>query len=94
MNTDRHTAILELCEAAEYVLDQIPLDLASSRDHHFAQANLWALEIESTCSQVIQYYRAISILINQELSRPAAALARSIHEACFRFKYLEDQLLN
>ena len=87
---DRHSAILNLCEAAEYVLYQIPLEATASREEHFATANLWSLEIESTCSQIIQFYRAVSSLIGQDLPGPAAALARAIHEACYRFKYLAE----
>ena len=52
--------------------------------------NLWSLEIESTCSQIIQHYRGVWALVDQGLTRPAATLARSIHEAGFRFKYLAE----
>ena len=87
---DRHSEILDLCTIAENVLYQIPLEVADSREEHFAPRNLWSLEIESTCSQIIQYYRACGLLISQELPRPAAALARGIQEACYRFKYLAE----
>ena len=87
---DRHSAILDLCAATEHILYQIPFRAAASREEYFATGNLWSLEIESTCNQIIQYYRGVWALINQGLSRPAATLARSIHEACFRFKYLAD----
>ena len=87
---DRPSEILNLCEATERVLCQMPLRAAASREEYFAAANLWSLEIESTCSQIIQYHRGVGALINQGLPRPAATLARSIHEACFRFKYLAE----
>ena len=87
---DRHSAILDLCAVTEHILYQIPLRAAASREGYFATGNLWSLEIESTCSQIIQYHRGVWALINQELNRPAATLARSIHEACFRFKYLAE----
>ena len=89
-HVDRHSAILDLCGITEEVLFQIPLRAAASRDDYFSTGNLWSLEIESTCSQMIQYHRGVWALINQGLSRPAATLARSIHEACFRFKYLAE----
>ena len=87
---DRHSVILDLCTATEHILYQIQLQAAASREEYFATGNLWRLEIESTCSQIIQYHRGVWALINQGLSRPAASLARSIHEACFRFKYLAE----
>ena len=87
---DRHTVILDLCAATERVLYQIPLGAAASSEEYFGTGNLWSLEIESTCSQIIQYHRGVWALINEGLSRPAATLARSIHEACFRFKYLAE----
>ena len=87
---DRHSEILDLCAATEHILYQIPLRAASSPEEYFAMDNLWSLEIESTCSQIIQYYRGVRALIDQGLPRPAATLARSIHEACFRFKYLAE----
>lgn len=87
---NRHSDIAELCKAAEYALYEIPLVAPDSREEYFSTGNLWSLEIESTCSQLIQYYKAVSSLINQGLLRPAAALARSIHEASFRFKYLAE----
>ena len=87
---DRHSEILDLCAATEDILYQIPLRATSSPEEYFAMDNLWSLEIESTCSQIIQYHRGVWALVDQGLSRPAATLARSIHEACFRFKYLAE----
>ena len=87
---DRHSEILDLCSVTERILCQMPLRAAVSREEYFAAANLWSLEIESTCSQIIQYHRGVWALIDQGLPRPAATLARSIHEACFRFKYLAE----
>ena len=87
---DRHSAILDLCAVTERILHQIPLRATGSREEFFTTANLWTLEIESTCSQIIQYHRGVWALINEGLFRPAATLARSIHEACFRFKYLAE----
>ena len=87
---DRHSEILDLCAATERILYQIPLRAASSPEEYFAMDNLWSLEIESTCSQIIQYHRGVWALVDQGLSRPAATLARCIHEAAFRFKYLAE----
>ena len=87
---DRHSEILDLCAIAEHALSQIPLEVESSRVEYFAPRNLWSSEIESTCNQIIQYYRACGLLNSQEFPRPAAALARAIHEACYRFKYLAE----
>ena len=87
---DRRSEILDLCAATEHILYQMPLLATASREEYFAMDNLWSLEIESTCSQIIQYHRGVLALVDQGLSRPAATLARSIHEACFRFKYLAE----
>ena len=87
---DRRSEILDLCAAAEHILYQIPLRAAPSPEEYFAMGNLWSLEIESTCSQIIQHYRGVWALVDQGLTRPAATLARSIHEAGFRFKYLAE----
>ena len=87
---DRHSAILDLCAVTERILDKIPLPAAASREEYFKTSNLWSLEIASTCSQIIQYHRGVWALVDQGLPRPAATLARSIHEACFRFKYLAE----
>ena len=54
----------------------------------FALRNLWRVEIKSTCEQIIEYYESIEILTDQGRSGPAAALSRSVHEACFRLEYL------
>ena len=87
---ERHSEILDLFAMAEHVLYQIPLEVVHSREEHFSPRNLWSLEIESTCSQIIQYHRACGLLIQQDLPRPAAALARVIQETCYRFKYLAE----
>ena len=87
---DRHLGIHDLCSFAELVLEQIPIRAVASREEFFEKGNLWSLEVESVGSLIIQYYRGVSLLIYQDLQRPAAALARSIHEACFRFKYLVE----
>ena len=79
---DRHSEIFDLCAATEHILCQIPLRAAASRDEYFAMHNLWSLEIESTCSQIIQYYRGVRALVDQGLSRPAATLARGIIYVC------------
>ena len=50
---DRRSEILDLCAAAEHILYQIPLRAAPSPEEYFAMGNLWSLEIESTCSQII-----------------------------------------
>ena len=31
----------------------------------FAQRNLWSVEIQSTCEQVIEYYEGILLLVDQ-----------------------------
>ena len=82
--------ILGVCTAAEDVLSELPGWTMASCDEFFESDNLWRVEIQSTCSQIIEHYRGILLLIDQGLPRPAAALSRSIHEACFRFDYLVD----
>ena len=86
---DRHSAIIDLCASTEAILREIPIR-AASRAEYFTPDNLWSLEIESTCNQIIEYHWGVWALVNRGLSRPAAALAKSIHEACFRFKYLAE----
>ena len=89
---DRRSMTLGVCTAAEEdVLSELSGRKATSRDAFFEDANLWRLEVHSTCSQIIEHYRGILLLIDQGLSRPAAALSRSIHEAFFRFDYLTDK---
>ena len=65
---DRHSEILDLCAIAEHALSQIPLEVESSRVEYFAPRNLWSSEIESTCNQIIQYYRACGLLNSQGVS--------------------------
>ena len=89
-NMDRRSMILGVCTAAENILSELPKRKSTSRDAFFEVANLWRLEVHSTCSQIIEHYRGILLLIDQGLPRPAAALSRSIHEAFFRFYYLAD----
>ena len=77
-----------VCARAIEVLKALPIPTGASREEIFEQRNLWSVEIQSTCSQVIEYYKSILILVDQQLYRPAASLSRSIHEACFRLEYL------
>ena len=87
---DRHSAILNHCALTERILYRMPLRAAASPEEYFETSNLWSLEIETTCTQIVQYHRGVWTLVNDRLSRPAAVLARSIHEACFRFKFLAE----
>ena len=90
ISADRFVEINELCSYAGLILETIPSWSAASREEFFEENNLWSLEVESVVTLTIQYYRAVSSLTLQNLGQPAAALARSIHEACFRFKYLVE----
>ena len=86
MNSGDGTA--RVCTRVNEVLKALPTPTGASREEIFEQRNLWSEEIQSTCHQVIEYYKSILILVGQELHRPAASLSRSIHEACFRLEYL------
>ena len=86
MNSGDGTA--RVCARVNEVLKALPTPTGASREEMFEQRNLWSEEIQSTCHQVIEYYKSILILVGQELYRPAASLSRSIHEACFRLEYL------
>ena len=92
---DRRSQILNLCAVTESLLAEFPERTTTSREAFFEPGNLWRLEVKSTCNQIFGHYRAVLVLIDQGLPRPAAALARSIKEAYFRFLYLvenQDQL--
>ena len=83
-----HDETAEVCARVEQVLKALPIPTDTSREEIFERHNLWSEEIRSTCNQVIEHYKSTVILVGQDLYRPAAALSRSIHEACFRFEYL------
>ena len=79
------------------VLWDLPGPVHSPPREFFAVANLWKIEIPSTCRQSIEYVRGVMVLVDGGLDRPAAALSRSIHECYIRFEYLsahEDQLVD
>ena len=78
----------KVCARVNEVLKALPTPTGASREEIFEQRNLWSMEIQSTCYQVIEYYKSVLILVGQELYRPAVSLSRSIHEACFRLEYL------
>ena len=87
--------IAELCLRVEQALKDLPGPDRTSREAFFATDSLWRMEVRFTCDQAIEYVRAIILLLDQGLTRPAAALSRSIHECFVRFEYLldhEDQL--
>ena len=86
MNCSDGTA--KVCARVTDVLKALPTPTSASREEIFEQRNLWSVEIQNTCYQVIEYYKSILILVGQELYRPAASLSRSIHESCFRLEYL------
>ena len=78
----------EVCARVKEVLKALPPPEGDSRKAFFALRNLWRVEIKSACEQIIEYYESIEILTDQGRSGPAAALSRSVHEACFRLEYL------
>ena len=78
----------EVCARVKEVLKALAPPAGTSRREFFAQQNLWRVEIQSTCEHIIEYYESIEILTDQGLHGPAAALSRSVHEACFRLEYL------
>ena len=95
METYSTDAVAELCVRVEQALQDLPGPDRTSREAFFATDSLWRMEARSTCEQAIEYVRAIISLLDQGLTRPAAALSRSIHECYIRFEYLldhEDQL--
>ena len=87
---DRSHMILALCRAASDVVDNLAPPVGVSRETYFADENLWRLEIDTVCGLVHEYYSGVLACLQQHLDFPAAALTRSIHEACFRFKYLAE----
>ena len=90
METNWSDMIADLCVPVEEVLRDWPSPGFTYREEFFAPSYLWKMEIESTCEQVIQYYRSTRLLIDEGLGRPAAALSRSIHECLIRLDYLSD----
>ena len=90
METYSSDALTEVCELVEAALRSLPEQRSSSSEEFFAPDNLWRTEIEHTCVQAIEYFRAIMSLLDQRLNRPATALVRSIHELAIRFVYLAD----
>ena len=87
MNCDDGTA--KICARVNEVLKILPTPTSVvTPEKIFGRRNLLSVEIRSTCSQMIEYYKSILILVGQELYRPAASLSRSIQEACFRLEYL------
>ena len=87
--------ITDLCARVEDALKGLPGPEPTSLEELFATDSLWKLEVLWTCSQVIEYFRSIKLLIDKGMNRPAAALSRSVHECNIQFDYLvdnEDQL--
>ena len=89
-HTDQPQIILTLCRAASDVVDNLVPPVGASRETYFSDENLWRLEIDTVCSLVHEYYSGVLVCLQQHLDFPAAALTRSIHEVCFRFKYLAE----
>lgn len=71
-------------------LREIPDYVRQPKDEYFAIDNLWKIEITSTCKQAVEYLRAVILLTDEGLDRPAAALSRSLHELFIRFRYLSE----
>lgn len=95
LNVDKHLGTIDICASVEPLLDALPKASMTTRENFFALDNLWKLEIPSTCDQILEHYMGILLIVERNLSRPAAALSRNIHEAAFRFVYLasnEDEL--
>ena len=87
---DRAQTILDLCVAARDVMDPHGPSIVVTRETYFLDEHLWRLEIETVCGLVHEYYSGVLVCIEQQLEFPAAALTRSVHEVCFRFKYLAE----
>ena len=79
-----------LCTLVESALDGMRRRRLSPSEF-WEPDNLWEWEISNTCTQILECYRGILVLAAGNLSRPAAALSRSIHEAYIRFVYLTDR---
>ena len=86
MNFGDETATV--CTRVNEVLKALPTPTGVSREEIFVQRNLWSIEIQNTCYQLIEHYKSILLLVGRDLYRPAASLSRSINEACFRLEYL------
>ena len=61
MNSGDGTA--RVCARVNEVLKALPTPTGASREEIFEQRNLWSEEIQSTCHQVIEYYKSILILV-------------------------------
>ena len=86
---ERDDRLDQVCERVKKIREVLPPPTGNSRAAFFNPCNLWSLEIQSTYDQVIEHYEGIMTLVDQGLLRPAAALARNIHEASFRLEYLK-----
>ena len=76
-----------LCLDVETELDELRKRVLSPAEF-WDPANLWEWEISNTFGQILGCYRAILLIAENGITRPAAALSRSIHEAYIRFVYL------
>ena len=78
----------ELCRRVREASRDLPEPVRASKEAFFDIDNLWKIEIRTTCDQAVEYIQGVSLLIDEGLNRPAAALSRSIHECGIRFHYL------
>ena len=98
MTQNNHSLLAEteeICDRVQEVVRTFPDAINVAPEEFFQPSNLWKIEVDSSCNQVVEHYRSIRKLAELGLYRPAAALSRNIHECCIRFIYLashEDEL--
>ena len=63
---NRGDGAAKVCARVNEVMKALPRPRrGATREEFFAQRNLWSVEIQSTCDQVIEYYEGILLLVDQ-----------------------------
>ena len=82
--------LTDISRRAEAVLNEIELHPVPAAEF-FDLGNIWKKEVWGTGLAIIEFYRSILLLTEQNLLRPAMALSRSVDEAYCRLEYLSDR---